>query len=212
MLKHDLTGKTFGMLLVVEKGTKRDASGERAWICQCKCGQEKQVRSWQLRSGKTKSCGCKGNKGVRTHGKSRHSGSTGDEIYGVWALMHQRCSDKLLAVYKYYGGRGISVCSRWSSFEAFLEDMGARPDGHSIDRIDVEGGYEPSNCRWATPRQQANNRRNSKYIDFMGLKLTVAEWARAAGLSYSGFARRLAKGEVLPEALRPPSCRTGGEK
>jgi len=121
--------------------------------------------------------------------------------------MHQRCSDPNHKHYIDYGGRGIKVCARWAEFTAFLEDMGERPKGKSIDRKDNNGDYEPGNCQWASKYEQANNRRSSKFLEFSGERLTQAQWEERMGLRRGQLYDRLHRGWSLERALQTP--RTG---
>lgn len=133
-------------------------------------------------------------------------GLTHTPEYEAWAAMHARCGNPRCKSYKDYGGRGIRVCERWKSFEAFIADMGRRPDGCSLDRFpDNNGNYEPGNCRWATSRQQGNNKRNNVWLTLNGQTKTFMEWAREYGIPRGKLRKRLKAGWPLQEALTRPS-------
>jgi len=150
----DLKGKRFGRLVV--KDTIR-IKNKTKWLCICDCGAEKVNASFDLTSGKVKSCGCLSKERATTHGM------TNTRVYRSWDDMKKRCSNPKATGYKYYGGRGIKVCDRWLVFDNFYEDMGDPPTNkHTIDRIDPDGNYEKSNCRWATRSEQQRNRRPFK--------------------------------------------------
>ena len=164
----DLTGQQFGRLTVIER-IANDKRGSTRWLCDCQCGCQREVSGRGLKHGKTKSCGClwRENSAVmyreigkanRTHGHTpvgNHS-----VIYVTWSSMKQRCTNPRHGSFKNYGGRGIKICARWlNSFENVFADMGERPPERSLDRIDNDGNYEPSNCRWATIHQQNANKR-----------------------------------------------------
>lgn len=156
----DLTSKHFGRLFVIRR-VNSDQWGSSFWLCKCNCGsnQETIVSSGHLRNGHTQSCGCLQKEIVTKHG---HSTATTSGTYRSWDHMIQRCTNQNYKYYKNYGGRGITVCNRWKKFSNFLEDMGERPKGKSIDRINNNGNYCRLNCKWSTPREQANNRRNNR--------------------------------------------------
>ncbi len=176
----DITGMTFGRLTVIEENGR--LGRQVAWKCQCKCGDETTVRGTCLRSGRSKSCGCITGE---NHGESR------TPTYKSWCQMWDRCNNPNCKSFANYGGRGISVCDQWKSYKVFRRDMGPRLDGVSIERIDNNGGYEPTNCRWATAKDQANNRRSSRRITWKGERKTVAEWEDATGVSQFTIRRRI---------------------
>ena len=132
------------------------------------------------------------------HGMSKTS------TYKSWEAMIQRCSNASLKSYKNYGGRGISVCDEWTKFEKFYADMGIKPNGCSIDRIDVNGNYDQLNCRWSTMKQQNRNRRNNRLIEFNGETMCVNEWAESLGINKRTLLNRLTNGWEIKKALTHP--------
>lgn len=195
----DLTGYKFNRLLVVEfAGVK---SKRVYWKCRCDCGKDVIVRSWSLKSGNTKSCGCLVSEGNnKTHGMSLKA------EYGVWLSMRNRCYNPSVKGYINYGGRGITVCPEWrDSFDQFYKDMGKKPTPkHSIDRINNDGNYEPGNCRWATHRDQCNNRRGNISLKYNGKTQTPAQWGRELGISRATIIQRLSYGWTVERTLSTP--------
>lgn len=178
------------------------------WLCRCDCGTEREVRSDHLRANTTKSCGCHNREQASARFKklkSKHLHTVGGKVsstYGTWHAMIQRCTNPKNSRFHAYGGRGINVCDRWkNSFENFLNDMGERPKGLSLDRIDNDRGYFPENTRWATSKQQVFSQRSTKRITFNGTTLTQSDWARRLGGATNLIYRRLKDGWSLERAL-----------
>jgi len=130
-------------------------------------------------------------------------GMHGTKTYQVWKSMRERCLCKTSRAYNRYGGRGITICERWESFENFYADMGDRPEGKTIDRIDNDGPYSPENCRWATDIEQANNKRNNRLLTYKGKTQTVPQWARELGIKTGTIAVRLSRGLPIEKVLNP---------
>jgi hypothetical protein len=179
----DLSGQVFGDLTVLTRYQDNTEYGVIQWACVCSCGQITTVLGMNLKSGRTKSCGCK---------RVKHGLSHTPE-YDTWTGMKQRCFNPETEGYSRYGGRGITVCERWKdSVENFIQDMGPRPGPeYSIERKEVDGDYEPNNCYWATMDIQQNNRRNNLVFTHDGQTRTLAQWSRHLGIPYTRLHTRL---------------------
>lgn len=205
----DLTGRRFGHWLVLQCDAA-EVNGKIKWLCRCDCGEVKSVAGGNLRQGLTTSCGCFQKKDASerftTHGKSKA------RVYRIWLTMRRRCYEPAFKGYPDYGGRGIAVCDRWrNSFENFLADMGEPTEGLTIDRINVNGNYEPANCRWATYLTQGRNKRNNRFINYQGKTQTLSAWAEEKGLTVTAICRRLQLGWDIARALETPVDHTTWE-
>jgi hypothetical protein len=189
----DLHGARFGRIAVIGRDAPRIYAGrsETMWRCRCDCGSEFSASTAILKKGHKRSCGCLSAES-RKDRATKH-GLHGTRTYVSWISMVNRCTNSKLAIYKRYGGRGITVCDRWREFENFLADMGERPEGMSLDRIDNNGNYDPGNCRWANDRQQSENRRSTRWIEHDGMRLSVSEWARRLGVNRATLIEALNK-------------------
>lgn len=190
-----MLGVRSGKLVVVERAGKLGRL--TAWKCECDCGTTVIRTGTAIRQGRA-SCGC-GRMHAVTHGMSRSG------VYMVWAAMKARCSNRRNRFYPEYGGRGIKVCRRWmDSFESFIDDMGDRPPGMTIDRIDNNGDYCPANCRWATQSENARNRRSTRMLSHGGRSMCVSDWADATGISKRTILARLRYGWSIERTLTSP--------
>lgn len=193
-----MEGQRFSRLVVVRPAA-RDKRGNARWHCHCDCGGTATVQSGALRNGHTKSCGCLHREKSTKHGKVGH------RVYEVWNSMRDRCLNANHPSFACYGGRGINVCERWHKIENFVADMGDPPDGMSLDRIDNDGNYEPSNCRWATRKQQSRNTRQNVVLVHRGQTLCVTEWAEIIGVPRETIYTRLRRGWSVARALTKPT-------
>ena len=178
----------------------------RFWFVdtRCSCGNSYKAKTQAIKSGNTKSCGCFAIE-RRYQVKARLShGKKYSRVYVKWGGMLSRCRNPNASQYEKYGGRGITVCERWSTFENFYADMGDPPPRHSIERIDVNGNYEPGNCRWATDKEQANNRRNTRFYEVGGQRMTISDVAAQAGMPAQIIAGRMTSGWTIERAISTP--------
>lgn len=187
---RDLTGQRFGELVVVERATNGKGRSTR-WLCSCDCGNETVVYAANLTRGMTKSCGC--TRAEKVAQKLSTHRETKTRLYQIWYNMITRCYNPNSSHYEHYGARGVTVCDNWRKYENFRDWAlsSGYQDDLTIERIEVNGNYEPSNCKWATRKQQANNKRTSRYIEFNGQRRTVAEWADSMGMDKRALWDRL---------------------
>lgn len=190
----------FGRLIAQEAATK---NGHTAWLCLCDCGATHVVCTSHLRSGYSRSCGCLKAEIVAAGANTRH-GMRHTKTYDSWCSLKGRCLNPNDSAFFKYGGRGIKVCVRWMLFENFLADMGACPDGKTIDRINNDGNYEPGNCRWATPKEQANNTRRNHILTLNGESMTIAQWAERIGETSYFIKNRIKYGWPVERILTEP--------
>lgn len=183
----DLTGKMFGRWTVLREDGRKQMGGHNdrkvMWLCHCECGIERSVQAGNLLSGLTKSCGCLNLELCKSRATTHGMSDTRE--FKNWLLMIDRCTNKNNKRWNRYGGRGIKVCARWLDFSLFYADMGNKPKGLTIERINNDGNYEPGNCRWATPTEQQRNKRSNRILEAFGRKQILAEWERELGMSAS---------------------------
>lgn len=197
-------GTLYGRLTVL--GLARSTAGILFYDCVCICGHVRHYRAGHLRSGLARSCGCsrKGNRGS-SHGNFRHGKNDSDPTYVSWSSMRERCLNVKHKSWERYGGKGISVCERWNAFTAFLQDMGERPHGTTLDRKDPCGNYEPSNCQWADVSTQQNSKAVCRRLTFSGKTQASAQWAAELGISDTLMRWRLSNGWSVEEAVTLPA-------
>ena len=206
---QDLAGKRFGRLLALYR-TSDSPAGAIRYYCVCDCGNSKIVQAGNLRTGHTKSCGCWHDESSSERGTARHyrtHGMTGTRLYRIWRGMKVRCLNENLQSYRYYGAKGVSVCDEWlCSFESFMSWALANgyDDTLTIDRIDSDLDYSPKNCRWATAKQQQNNRTNTLMLSFNGKTKSLSEWADEIGIMRNTLSERLRRGWSVEQTLNTP--------
>lgn len=210
----DLQNERFGKLTVIKRVDNKVYKNGRStpqWLCQCNCGNKIIVAASNLRKGSTQSCGClqkelliKRNKTVKytTHGQSR------TRLYTIWCDMKQRCLNKNQKAFKHYGERRISICDEWkNNFNSFY-DWAIRngyTDNLTIDRIDVDGNYNPSNCRWTTMKQQRRNARSNVFVEINGVKKVLIDWCEYYKIKYTTVLSRIYSGWEMVKAITTPS-------
>lgn len=201
----NLVGERYGKLIVVSLiDDVASAKVPTRWLCKCDCGNEVVVRGYNLRSGGTKSCGCAQREIAAA--RCRTHGDAGSRLYIIWQHMKWRCEKETDLAFKYYGGRGVSICEDWRSYEKFKDwaNSSGYQETLTLDRIDVNGNYEPDNCRWITLREQQRNKRNNVRAYFNGEAKTLSEWAELFGCHPQNVCR-----EILEREGRIIQCDRG---
>jgi len=220
---EDLTGKVFSRLTVVRRLEPEGKNRHHRWECLCECGAKKITMAYSLNAGMVRSCGCL-RKEMASARSLRHGHSAGDivtSIYRTWQSIHDRCYNPNHSSFRNYGGRGLTVCSGFDTFEKFIAVMGEKPTtGHSIDRIDNDLGYfcgkcdecvtnfRVKNCEWATKAEQGRNRRTNVWIEFNGERKVVKDWEKTLGIKKGIISSRIKRGKTDPaEILSISDCR-----
>ncbi len=201
----DLTGNVIGRWTVVRREANKPTGGTM-WLCRCECGNEKIVDGIVLRDQRSRSCGCLHDDMVvarsTKHGLTPANAKP-PPVYHSWSGMKARVTNPNNMHYASYGGRGITICEKWMTFTGFLEDMGDKPKGTSLDRIDNNGNYCKENCRWSTPKEQSRNKRNNNLVEYNGKTQTVSSWAEELGISDSSMHERLENWSIKRAVSEP---------
>lgn len=191
-LKENLLNKKFNRLTVLHQTDRADY-----FVCLCICGNRKTVKKGHLISGGVKSCGCLKKEKFTNYRHGKRKTAT----YSSWAHMKERCTDINSRIYQRYGAQGILMCERWSVFANFLEDMGDRPEGTTIDRVDNSKGYFKENCRWATKKEQSTNRTSTRFITWENQTYSIKDWSELKGIAYRTLVNRFDAGWTTERAL-----------
>jgi hypothetical protein len=196
---RDLTGQKFNRLTAVKRVENSPTQHQARWLFKCDCGSEVVAFGYNVTTERQKSCGCL----LRDHPPRLRHGMSNSRAFHSWSSLRQRCLNENCKSYKGYGARGITVCERWNTFENFLADMGEPPAGHSIERKDNNGPYDPGNCVWATATTQVRNRRTSTMVTREGKTLNLAEWAEIFGIPYQTLWHRYKIGRRGDQLFSP---------
>lgn len=210
----DLTGQVFGRLTVIKRAddyVSPKGQKQTQWLCECSCLEHNRiiVRSNHLRSGRTTSCGCFSKES--TIKRNTTHGDTKTRLYNIWSGMKKRCYNENDPKYNNYGGRGITICNEWKDDFRKFKDWAVEngyADGLTIDRINNDGNYEPSNCRWSNFVEQNNNRRSNKNITFNGETHNLKQWCEKLSIPYNPIQLRLSRGWIVEDAFTIPIRKT----
>lgn len=189
--KEIRSGERFFDFTVLSRSHKEGHNWQ--YLCACDCGKEFYALGSNIRTGNTKSCGCR---------RKSLDGLSNTGAHQSWSGMISRCYNEKVSSYKDYGMKGIRVCERWKDYRNFLSDMGDRPEGMTIERVDFRADYSPDNCKWATRVEQANNKSNNVFLEYHGESRTIAEWSRHLGISYSKIYSMYRKGYTMSEIVK----------
>ena len=201
----DLSGKKFNKLTILSLNPDRSSKKRKFWNCVCDCGNKKICDGENVKSGKTKSCGCMISESLIKGWANRKQFTKEEKPFRhVWKLMLRRCYNPKDNVYHHYGGRGITVCERWHDYWNFKLDMYPRPDKMTLERIDNKKGYSPENCCWASRSQQCNNRRTNNYQTINDKVKTISEWCEEYNVAKGAVYQRLRRGWNIEDALTKP--------
>lgn len=206
----DLTGQRFGRWTVLRRADHNNQFNKVLWVCRCDCGNEAEVPAATLRNGTSQSCGCR-QADISSARMIKHGQST-TRLYHIWAAMKKRCHNPKTRNFADYGGRGITVCAEWETFEPFCEwaiqtgyDENAPTGEYTLERINNDDGYSPDNCRWATKKEQGNNKRNNRMVVAFGETKTLSQWADEYKIPYANVYSRIAvSGWDAEKALTTP--------
>lgn len=205
----DYAGVRFDRLTAVELVARENKYNDHQWRFLCDCGKTVVLRIKSVRGGNTGSCGCKAKELLAARNTKHGLCKEFSSEYRSWKDMRSRCNNHCDSDYKDYGGRGISVCEEWESFARFFADMGEKPHGTTLDRKDVDGNYELANCRWATAKEQANNKRTNVYISIGGVEKTLQEWADEYGVRRETARWRMKQGWPIESVFANTDYRSG---
>jgi hypothetical protein len=198
-----LIGGKYGRLTILSIVPEyfKNGQGRKHFVCNCicECGNKIKTEKWHISSGHSLSCGCF-SKEILTKRNTTH-GMSGSQEFSSWSCMLTRCNNKKHKFYKNYGGRGIVVCERWKSFDNFIKDMGLKPKGYDLDRINNALGYFKENCRWVSRKRNCNNKSNNHILEYCGIKKSISEWATIKGLKVATLWQRVRKGWLIKDAL-----------
>lgn len=200
----DISGQKFGRWTVLRQCEEYFGKSAR-FLCRCDCRNERVVMAQSLRNGRSPSCGCLSVEFISQNKIAKKHGMCKTRVYRIWCAMRTCCTNPNFPMYNYYGGRGIKICDRWLKFENFYADMGEpTTDKHTLERKNSNGNYEPSNCKWATRKEQGNNTRHNRFIEFNGKIKTLAQWSDDYHIKQSTLSDRLKSGWPFVDAVTLP--------